>query len=476
MRRSVAVPCLSLAFALACLPALADGPGKRDIKKAFKSGDRAAVKQVLEEVKGQLDKALVKAILDDARRIKSLGVYDELVGALASAQGEALDELLKQVEKEKKGDLRFLMLDALGGIPDPRAEERLVEALREDKDEPVRVLAARLLGRRGTASAVDALIPLLAELEDDGHERLVREVNGALQTLTGEDMSVAEDWKNYWTAHRDSYTKPEGEGDTKTRGNVLDRMAKQRPADLKTITRLRDDEVVVIKGNDRCEDALRVLDIKFTLIDRKDFDKHPIDPDKQVLFFNCPGKAELTEQGIVKLREFVAKGGYVFCSDWELGKTLTKAFPDQIQFLKRSSNREPKEVTIEPYPQTINHPLMRDVFPLNSWTEQKFAWKLHQTSDLAKPNPALVPLVRCPEIAEEGTDTVAFVLSFDRSGRPVTGRGGKDARRAGKVLFVSSHFKDQKDESGDGYALQQLLLNFIVEKQDQRKAAAQGAK
>ncbi len=474
MVRALAALCVALL--LLASPVLADGPGKRDVKKAFKSGDRASVQQVLEELKGQLDKSTVKAILDDARRIKSLGVYDTLVATLASAQGDALQELIKAYKKEKKhGDMRFLILDALGGVPGAEAEEVLVTALEDDKDEPVRVLAARLLGRRGTASAVDALIPLLATFEGEGHDRLVREVNGALVTLTGQDIGVAEDWKNYWTAHRDSYTRPVGDGDTKTRGNVLDRMAKERPADLKTITRLRDDEIIVIKGNDRCEQVLKALDLKFVLIQRSEFDSRDLDPERQVLILNCPGRDEFTPQGIEKVRAFVAAGGYLFCSDWELGKTLTKVFPGIVEFLKETPySKEPRDVTIAPYPQTISHPLMRDVFPLNSWTEQAYAWKLEGRSHLAKPSPALIPLVRCPDIADLGTDCVAFTLSYDRQGRPVTGRGNLE-RRAGRVLFVSSHFKLQKDEKGDGFALQQLLLNFIVEKQDQRKASARGS-
>ena len=39
------------------------------------------------------------------------------------------------------------------------------------------------------------------------------------------------------------------------------------------------------------------------------------------------------------------------------------------------------------------------------------------------------------------------------------------------MLHVLSHFQKQRDESGDGFALQQMLLNFIVEKQAFRRRA-----
>lgn len=154
-------------------------------------------------------------------------------------------------------------------------------------------------------------------------------------------------------------------------------MRRERPADLKTITRLRDDEIIVIKGNDSVEKVLRALDLKFTAIEREAFDAFQLDPSKQVLILNCPGKKEFTQTGLQKVQAFVAAGGYLFCSDWELGKTLAKIFPGVVEFLRETPRSDtPRDVTIQPHPETINHPLMRDVFPLNSWTEQRFAWKL----------------------------------------------------------------------------------------------------
>ena len=60
-----------------------------------------------------------------------------------------------------------------------------------------------------------------------------------------------------------------------------------------------------------------------------------------------------------------------------------------------------------------------------------------------------------------------FAYTAEGGGRPVTGRQ-KTKRPPGRVLFVSSHF-DLEEGEEDGYALQQLLVNFILEKQEQRK-------
>lgn len=475
---------LTCAFLALCLPALA-GPGKTDIKKAFKSGDKGQVESVLGELKGSLDKATVKAVFDNALRLRNLGVYDALVEALGTSSGEALTELVKNAKKSKKGNLRFLAIDALGAIKDIQAEAALLHAIKKDKDEPVRVLAARKLGKRGTKSAVDALVPLLGVLEKDkkASARLVKEVVSALQNLTGQDVVVAEDWANYWKFNREKHTPKTLEaGKSKARGNIIDRMKNQRPADLKTIKRIKKSELTVVKGNDKVEDVLKGLGLEHKLIKRGEFDSLTLDGKTGIVLLNCPGRDAFTDAQIQKVRKFVGEGGYLFVSDWDLKKTLAKAFPEAVQFLRESPKGSNKTVKIVPARGAREHSLMRDVFPLNTFDNRGFSWVMEQRSHLAKDSNLLVPLVSCPEIRDLGTTTVAFTFRFDGRGGGRVISGGKKRKRkstgsrgkgspefaGGRVLFVSSHFKLQKDEKGDGYALQQLLLNFILEKQ-QRK-------
>jgi hypothetical protein len=483
----VALPAV-LAILAGTTPALA-APKPTEIKKAFKSGDAGKVKDMLGALEGNLDDKAVKTVLKEAPKLKPLGVYEDLVKTLATAEGKALEVLTKGYKKEKKGEMRFLIVDALGKNPAEAVEATLATAVSDDKDPPVRVMAARALGKRYTTTAVDTLIPLLAEFEEDPkEERIKKEVLAALGNLTGQDLTVAEDWTNYWNAHKDAYTKPadHAEGETKTRSKLIDRMAKQRPAELKTLTRMKDADLLVIDGNDRVDKVLDVLGLKHKELKLEDYEKQDFDPETQVLLFECPGSKSLSEDGIKKLREFVAKGGYAFVSDWHLGKTLAKAFPEVVTFLKEAARVDDNtpnvykdnrgkpaglEVTIQPIPATINHPLMRDVFPLNAWEGRSFDWKLHERCHLVNDGKsAVVPLVICPEIKSQGSTTVAFTFNFtgEGGGRPVTGKALRKVKRAGCVLFVSSHFKDDEDGE-DGYALQQLLLNFVLEKQAQRK-------
>jgi len=468
-------------------PAVADDWSSSDIKRAMRSGERDRVTAMFADLRGALEDGHVRAILDAAPRVKTLGVYDELVGLLRTARGEALEELLDQADRAREDDVRFLAVDAIGPIADSGVEPVLVERVEDDDDETVAVQAVRHLGRRDTATAVEALIELLEEFEDEGDRvRLVREINGALANLTGQDLTVAQDWENYWSAHEDEFSgggpPAPDDGSSHTRDeNAMDRLRRERPGDARTMERLRDDEVVVIRGrSDRVEDVLDALEVPYQLHDRSEFDSVELDPEEQVLVLNCAGTEDLTEDGVRTVRAFVAAGGYLFTSDWELRNTLEKAFPEVVSFLGETPN-EDQTATIRPNREVTNHPLMRDVFPLSTWTERSFTWHLDRRSHLVKPNPAITVLVTCPETEEYGSTAMAFTFGFtdERGGRPtrpMTGGGRRRGRgpTGGRVLHVSSHFKNQRDASGDGFALQQLLLNFIVEKQEQRRAAAAG--
>lgn len=480
-----------LVLALLSVPVVALAtPSPAEVKKTLKSGDQAAVSALLASLQGQLDQDAVKAILDNAPRLKTLGVYDPLIGALQTARGDALDELVKGYKRQRRPDVRFLVVDALGKVPEAPAERVLLDALEGDEDETVAVLAARALGRRGTASAVEALIPLLEGFEKrPDRARLVRETNGALAALTGQELTVAQDWKNYWDAHKASYQAParpaESDGGSQTRDrNAIDRMRRERPADLQTMERMRDDDVLVVKARmDAVERVLRSLKIKHREVEQAEFEQSvQLDPSRQVLVLNCPGMRKEYHFGdptIQKIKEFVARGGYLFCSDLHLAGTLAKAFPEVIRKKGSTSNSDTQTITISPHQGATTHPLMRDVFPLSTWTEQQFTWKLFQSCEVPEPNAAITNLVQSAQMPglASGYDTVAFTFNYPPTpggGRVATGGGRGRRPQGGVVLHVLSHFKLQEDDSGDGFALQQILLNLIVEKQERRKAELRG--
>ena len=117
---------------------------------------------------------------------------------------------------------------------------------------------------------------------------------------------------------------------------------------------------------------------------------------------------------------------------------------------------------------------MRDVFPTSTWDASKFTWALDSWSELIKiENPGVEVLVESPELKQKfqnGAVAVAFrwkngKVVTGNSGKAATGPGGKPEAQPGLVLHVLGHFKHQKDkDAGDHFALQQLLLNFFLEK------------
>ena len=91
---------------------------------------------------------------------------------------------------------------ALGAMGDPRAVEALIELLEEDDDEDVREEVAWALGKIGDARAVEPLIRALFDTDKDvreeaawalGRIRDVRAVEPLIQALKDEEEDVREE-------------------------------------------------------------------------------------------------------------------------------------------------------------------------------------------------------------------------------------------------------------------------------------------
>ena len=147
------------------------------------------------------------------------------------------------------------------------------------------------------------------------------------------------------------------------------------------------------------------------------------------------------------VRKFVEGGGYVFSSDWGIS-ILERAFPGTI---KNGGLIGPRTVSIRPRP-GVKNPLLDEVFytgPKNQTViSKKMLWEIDSGSYAVKVEKASVDiLAEAPELSKNNAIAVAF---------------GPD-KGTGKVLHVLSHFDRQATKQGD-YALQNLLLNFLMER------------
>ena len=148
------------------------------------------------------------------------------------------------------------------------------------------------------------------------------------------------------------------------------------------------------------------------------------------------------------VRRFVESGGYVFSSDWGL-TILERAFPGTV---KNGGNIGPRKVTLRPRAGSKN-PLLDEVFYSGPKTgtvaSKKLAWEVDSGSYMIKvEKPSVVEvLVETGDVSRNSG--VAVTISPEKS--------------TGKVLHILSHFQRQATNQGD-YALQNLLLNFLMER------------
>ncbi len=150
---------------------------------------------------------------------------------------------------------------------------------------------------------------------------------------------------------------------------------------------------------------------------------------------------------VENVRKFVEGGGYVFTSDWGIS-ILERAFPGSV---RNGGNIGPRTVSLRPK-SGVKSPLLDEVFytgPKNSTViSKKLLWEIDSGSYAVKvEKPTVDVLAEAAELSRNN----AIAISF-----------GPD-KGTGKVLHVLSHFDRQATKQGD-YALQNLLLNFLMER------------
>ncbi len=150
--------------------------------------------------------------------------------------------------------------------------------------------------------------------------------------------------------------------------------------------------------------------------------------------------------------EFVSNGGFLFTSDWGL-TILERAVPG---YVKVGGVVGPRTVTIRPKPGNEAHPLLEEVFgAAASKGSKRFDWDVDSSSysiRVDKPD-AVDVLVESADLARFPAVAVTF------------------RHEKGRVLHVLSHFQKQATRHGD-YALQNMLLNFLVERWEGRAGKA----
>ncbi len=171
----------------------------------------AAAGDDVEKKKGALDALFAADKGEDAAEIflaigaseeEEAPVLERAIQHLAALEGHPGDaRLLETLRKGRRWQERAIAARALGlRGPSPHAFSPLVEALSDRQWQVVAAAIEAIARNHRTKQAVEALLSAYERL-DENHEsgkRLAADYRDALERLTGERLSTARDYRNWW--------------------------------------------------------------------------------------------------------------------------------------------------------------------------------------------------------------------------------------------------------------------------------------
>ncbi|MFX1307413.1 MAG: hypothetical protein ACFFBF_12170, partial [Promethearchaeota archaeon] len=111
------------------------------------------------------------------------------------------------------------------------------------------------------------------------------------------------------------------------------RMAKERPMDLEILRKVKESSIIIVSGAyDKIELVLDMIKVPYILIQPYEVSQVELNPN-QILIINCPGNVD--DDALLKIKEFVKKGGFLFTTDWALLNVLEKLFPRYLKYNNR---------------------------------------------------------------------------------------------------------------------------------------------
>ncbi len=217
---------------------------------------------------------------------------------------------------------------------------------------------------------------------------------------------------------------------------------------------------------------------------------------------------KMTDAAVKKLKNYVEAGGYLFTEDWNMPDILERAWP---RLVGTGSYLPEGKVDVAPARGATTHPMLRGVFATpkkptadkdkkgkkddakpkdsskkNGTTvaeeekkklkkkakeqikKQQNEWMVDDESPyiLVKDKRNVVILMTSQKVAQQsggGHGTVALTFG----GPDAYGKGEASGGLKGRVIHVISHFARQHAKE-DGFALQNLALNFLLESRQRR--------
>ena len=206
-------------------------------------------------------------------------------------------------------------------------------------------------------------------------------------------------------------------------------------------------------------------------------------------------ESKVSDKVIKKLQRFVETGGYLFTEDLNIEEIIERAFKGYITHTKFLPE---KDVPILPGSGAALHPYLKYVFEAapssssdgpsasegNKSDETKSVkpgelridaeWKIdNESPDIKVLNKKVTVLIMSPKLVTKTNTDGAVAVTFGLSAGNIVTTGSGDEKGSssyqggGRVLHVMSHFGKQKSKV-DEFALQNLILNFIMEVNERR--------
>jgi hypothetical protein len=409
---------------------------------------------------GETGRELAKA-LSQAAVAGDAGAARSAAQKLAQADPGRLEKLLRS---DRSVAVRWVALEALvehGGAE--RARDACERAL-GDRDQRLRLGAARAAERLRDPTLLEPMVEALAKAEKIRPDTswLAQGLLEVLARLTGRDARTAKELRAWLKGAGDEpplapqESEDAGGGSGETATGTVPRRLERRPGALETIARIPPEDIVVVLGKwDEAEEVLEELGIPHTGVERGALGQSPLHGG-QVIIFNCsdPEGEPTTAEALANVGRAVEAGAWILTSDWEAYNVISKAFPKDLGLGKRTEGDQWLE--IRPAPGMGLHPLMRDVFPLSPLELASYRWRIDDDTFTVRPSGRAEVLVHCPEL-EASTALGTVALAF------------RVGRRGGRVLHLLGHYSDESADREGGYVLQQLLVNYILEKQRGRE-------
>jgi hypothetical protein len=407
-------------------------------------------------------------------------VRRDLVIPIQLNEYAAADEVVVELIKDASlpTDIRIVMIEESAKRKIKDAIPALIDTLRaEEKKSPPKKDDPKKKGN-GKAPELGSQISEVA-----------RATRTALVTLTDKVLADADAYASWWGTSKDAFVVPGRKADgtgavTKLAGSTVVRYENLK----KTLTK---EEVVVIPDGNFTDNVRKVLEsvqVPFSVVKNEGKPQEKELAKAKVLLVDCDGgyfirwyadpqiPNKMTDKA-ARMYEYVKKrvedGMYLVTTDWCLRDVVNICFGEMAQPTSIKDSIDGR-FRVWPPKGLAASPLMKDV-----WIETQLSYGKKSEPIVEKEIAKLVNAKRMirewhqesgncfvKEVTGKGAETIALSPDLGKKcGYPVIGFVYPYGR--GKVLQIQAHFVQQSDGKTDNFALQKLLLNFILEAQDQ---------